>query len=79
MRITLTHTPLWAALVPLAAYLVILGCLHLRRRPVAVSGQVDAVLLAAAVSGLVIAGPLATASKQPRLPQPHRGPPGTIV
>jgi len=59
MRITLTHTPLWAALVPLAAYLVILGCLHLRRRPVAVSGQVDAVLLAAAVSGLVIAGPLA--------------------
>jgi hypothetical protein len=59
MRITLTHTPLWAALVPLAAYLVILGCLHLRRRPVALSGQVDAVLLAAAVSGLVIAGPLA--------------------
>jgi hypothetical protein len=51
--------PLWAALVPLAVYLMVIGAVHLRRKPVAVSGQVDALLLAAAVSGFVMAGPLA--------------------
>ena len=59
MRIVFTGMPLWAALVPLAAYLITVGVVHLRRRPVTVSGQVDALLLAAAVSGFVMVGPLA--------------------
>ncbi len=59
MRLSLTSVPLWMALVPLALYLMALGGVHLRRRPLAISGQVDAGLLALAVAGLVIAGPLA--------------------
>lgn len=59
MRIALTDVPLWAALLPVAAYLVAVGCLHLRRRPVALSGHVDVALLALGIAGLVIAGPLA--------------------
>lgn len=59
MRIALTDVPLWAALVPVAAYLVAVGCLHLRRRPVALSGHVDVALLTLGIAGMVIAGPLA--------------------
>ena len=59
MRIALASVPLWAALLPLGAYLAALGWLHLRRRPVAVAGAWDLAVLAAAVSGLVLAGPLA--------------------
>jgi hypothetical protein len=59
MRIVFTGMPLWAALVPLAAYLMAIGAVHLRRKPVALSGQVDALLLATAVSGFVMVGPLA--------------------
>jgi hypothetical protein len=51
--------PLWAAIVPLAAYLLLLGVAHALRRPVAVSGTCDGLLLGAAVSGFVLVGPLA--------------------
>jgi hypothetical protein len=59
MSVALSAVPLWAAVLPLAAYFLGLALLHARRRPSVVSGQLDALLLAAAVSGLVIAGPLA--------------------
>jgi len=59
MTVALSAVPLWAAVLPLAAYFLGLAALHLRRRPSVVSGQLDAVLLAAAVAGLVVAGPLA--------------------
>jgi hypothetical protein len=59
MTLALTHVPLWAALVPLAAYFAILAVWHGRRRPVAISGHLDAVALACGLAGLVIAGPLA--------------------
>ncbi|MBM4010209.1 MAG: hypothetical protein ACKO4Z_05470 [Planctomycetota bacterium] len=59
MRLAFTAIPLWLALLPLAAYLVVIGSFHLRRRPVLVAGAVDGALLAAGVSGLVMAGPLA--------------------
>ncbi|MFM7207324.1 MAG: hypothetical protein ACKO4T_11735 [Planctomycetaceae bacterium] len=59
MRIALTDVPLWAALLPLAAYLALIGGLNLRRRPVVLSGQADVALLACGLTGLVIAGPLA--------------------
>lgn len=59
MRIALTNVPLWAALLPVAAYLVGVGMVHLRRRPVTVSGHVDVMLLTLGVAGMVIAGPLA--------------------
>jgi len=59
MRIALASVPLWAAVLPLGAYLAVLGWLHLRRRPVVVAGAWDLAVLAAAVSGLVLAGPLA--------------------
>ena len=51
--------PLWSAAMPLGCYLTLLGLVHLRRRPLAVSGAVDAVCLAAGLSGLAVAGPLA--------------------
>lgn len=56
---SLAAIPLWAAVLPLGAYLAILGGFHLRRRPTLLGGGQDLVLLAAAVSGLVMAGPLA--------------------
>jgi hypothetical protein len=59
MNVTLSAVPAWAALVPLGCYLVVLGWLHLRRRPAPVSGSIDLAALAAAVSGFVLAGPLA--------------------
>jgi hypothetical protein len=49
----------WVALFPLAAYFIWLAWAHVRRRPLAVSGAFDAAVLAAAVSGLAIVGPLA--------------------
>lgn len=51
--------PLWAAILPAAAYLLALAGLHVRRRPAVVSGASDLLLLAAATAGLVVAGPLA--------------------
>jgi hypothetical protein len=59
MRLLFAAVPLWVAMLPLAAYLAVIAGLHLRRRPVVLSGAWDALLLAAGVSGLVIAGPLA--------------------
>ncbi len=59
MNVSLAAIPLWAAVLPLGAYLAILGWLHLRRRPALLGGGQDLMLLALAVSGLVMAGPLA--------------------
>lgn len=59
MRLVFATVPLWVAMLPLAAYLALVAGLHLRRRPVVLSGAWDATLLAAGVSGLVIAGPFA--------------------
>ncbi|MBM4020798.1 MAG: hypothetical protein FJ284_00855 [Planctomycetes bacterium] len=59
MSVTLASLPIWVALLPLGVYLVALGWAHLSRRPVVVAGTVDLVALAAGVSGLVLAGPLA--------------------
>ena len=49
----------WIAIVPLGCYLLGLGWAHLRRRPLAVSGVFDGAMLAMAVSGLAMVGPLA--------------------
>jgi hypothetical protein len=46
------------ATVPLAAYLLSLGALHLHRRPYVQSGFADTMLLGLAVSGMVLVGPL---------------------
>lgn len=51
--------PLWAAILPAAAYLVALAGLHVRRRPSVVAGSIDLLLLAAGTAGLAAAGPLA--------------------
>jgi hypothetical protein len=51
--------PLWAAILPAAAYLLALAGLHVRRRPSVVAGASDLLLLAAATAGLAVAGPLA--------------------
>lgn len=51
--------PLWAAILPAAAYLLMLAGLHLRRRPSAMAGSSDLLLLAAGTAGLAVAGPLA--------------------
>jgi hypothetical protein len=59
MTLALGSVPLWAALVPLGLYIVLVGWLHLRRRPVSLAGPWDNLLLAVAVLGLVVAGPLA--------------------
>lgn len=59
MSFALSAVPAWLALLPLGGYLLLLGWLHLRRRPSAVSGGLDVVALAAGLSGLVLAGPLA--------------------
>jgi hypothetical protein len=50
--------PLAIACVPLALYLIRLGTLNLRRRPVVVSGALDAAALAFGITGLVVVGPL---------------------
>lgn len=59
MSVALAAVPVWLALVPLGAYLMALGWIHLRRRPVVVPGILDLAALAAGVSGMVLAGPLA--------------------
>lgn len=59
MSVTLASLPIWVALLPLGGYLLALGWAHLRRRPVVVAGTIDLAALAAGVSGLVLAGPLA--------------------
>jgi hypothetical protein len=46
------------ALLPLGAYLLLVGAVNLRRRPVLVSGGRDLLALGAALSGLVFVGPL---------------------
>ncbi|MEN6451183.1 MAG: hypothetical protein ABFC96_11885 [Thermoguttaceae bacterium] len=46
------------ALAPVAFYLLLLGAISLRRRPLLVSGVRDAAALAVAVAGLVIVGPI---------------------
>lgn len=50
--------PLWAALVPPGLYLVVIAARHLGRRPTAVSGAAEVALLAAALAGLVLVGPM---------------------
>jgi hypothetical protein len=59
MSPALAGIPLAIAILPLGGYLLLIGWLHLRRRPVVVPGAVDLALLAAGVSGLVAVGPLA--------------------
>jgi len=59
MSFALAAVPAWVALLPLGGYLIVLGWLHLRRRPTAVSGGLDVAALAAGLSGFVLAGPLA--------------------
>jgi hypothetical protein len=59
MNVTLSAVPAWAALLPLGGYLVALGWIHLRRRPVVVPGILDLAALATGLAGLVLAGPLA--------------------
>jgi hypothetical protein len=57
---TSLHSPaVWIALLPLGCYLLGLAWAHLRRQPLAVSVVFDGVMLAAAVSGLAVVGPLA--------------------
>lgn len=51
--------PIWAAAVPLGCYLLTLGLVHLRRRPLVISGAVDGLLLAAGLSGVLVWGPMA--------------------
>ena len=46
------------AMVPLAAYLLLLGLFNLRRRPVMINGACDNLLLGFALAGLAIVGPL---------------------
>ena len=46
------------AIVPLAAYLLLLGILNYRRRPFLTSGGCDLTALGLAVSGLLVVGPM---------------------
>ena len=46
------------ALVPLAAYCVLLGLINARRRPFVTTGGCDLAALGAAMSGLVLVGPI---------------------
>ena len=50
--------PLSIACGPLAIYLVWLGAINLRRRPLVMTGTIDAAGLAVAISGLVAMGPM---------------------
>lgn len=50
--------PIWPALVPLAAYFLAIGLLHLRRRPSALAGGWDAVGVSGAVAAAVVLGPI---------------------
>jgi hypothetical protein len=46
------------AVVPLAAYLLVIGLVNLRKRPLVVSGFSDVAALAAALGGLIVVGPM---------------------
>ncbi len=46
------------AMVPLAAYLLLLGLINLRRRPVMMNGACDNLLLGLGLAGLAMVGPL---------------------
>ena len=46
------------AIVPLAAYLLVLGAINLRRRPFLTSGGADLTALGVALSGMAFVGPL---------------------
>ncbi len=59
MNVSLAAIPFWVAVLPLGIYVAALGWLHLRRRPTVLGGGQDLILLAAAVSGMVLSGPLA--------------------
>jgi hypothetical protein len=59
MTLFLDTLPLWSALLPLGIYLLALAWVHLRQRPLAISGVWDGVLLGASLAGLAIVGPLA--------------------
>lgn len=50
--------PLWPALVPPALWLLVIASRHVGRRPTAVGGSVDLGLLALALVGLALVGPL---------------------
>ncbi|HEY2881856.1 MAG TPA: hypothetical protein VGJ15_05470, partial [Pirellulales bacterium] len=50
--------PLTIACLPLSLYMLLLGVVNLRRRPKLISGAADSALLAFAISGLVIIGPM---------------------
>lgn len=69
MSLGLDGLPVWVALLPLGGYLMLLGMLHLRRHPIPVPGGWDLAVLAAGLSGLLLAGPLS-------LLQPAVGPVG---
>ncbi|MGL4511972.1 MAG: hypothetical protein ACRCT8_02700 [Lacipirellulaceae bacterium] len=47
------------AVVPLGAYLLVLGLVNLRRKPMVVAGSSDLAALGAAATGLAIVGPIA--------------------
>ena len=51
--------PLGAAFLPLGIYFLVLGWVHLRRRPLAIAGVWDGILLGASLLGLVTVGPIA--------------------
>ncbi|MEM1303614.1 MAG: hypothetical protein AAGG46_01880, partial [Planctomycetota bacterium] len=46
------------AAVPVAAYLVVVGIVNLRRRPLLASGSADLAAVGIAISGLVFVGPI---------------------
>ena len=46
------------ALLPVAAYLLVVGCVNLRRRPTLISGGADLAAIGLALSGLAFVGPL---------------------
>jgi hypothetical protein len=46
------------AVVPLAAYLSVIGLVNLRKRPLVVGGYSDSAALAAALGGLIVVGPM---------------------
>jgi hypothetical protein len=46
------------AVAPVAIYLLLLGAINLRRRPLLVSGVRDTAALAVAVAGLIVVGPM---------------------
>jgi hypothetical protein len=58
MSLAVDGLPVWIALLPLGGYLIVVGWLHLCRRPIAVPGGWDLAALAMGLSGLLVAGPL---------------------